>query len=261
MHLINWSLAALSTSIKCLSVLTQCRGGQTSAMINVKQLLVPINLGGVIRSFQKLFEVHQSIVRKIIDKWKNMSIVKLSILPGGDDPASATQPAKKQTATSKTLQALVSMSNVKVHDGTFRKRLNKNGLFGRVAGKRLKNNITEARCCNGPVKAPTSSWLKCCGGTLSELCMNNDRPLNELNQWSKVQSGPKFPHNVRLIKSYRKQWLEVTAVKSGSKSCGICSLLSFSHIFSVNLHVTPVHRLVLSWYPGYLPQSRSMHFN
>jgi len=30
----------------------------------------------------------------------------------------------------------------------------------------------ESVCCNGPVKVQTSIWLKCCGGTLRELCIN-----------------------------------------------------------------------------------------
>ena len=46
--------------------------------------------------------------------------------------------AKNPRATSQAPQASVSMLNVKVHESTIRERLNKNGLFGRVAGK---NNI------------------------------------------------------------------------------------------------------------------------
>jgi len=42
---------------------------------------------------------------------------------------------KSPRATSQTLQASVSMLNVKVHNSTIRKRLNKYGLFGRVAGE------------------------------------------------------------------------------------------------------------------------------
>ena len=44
---------------------------------------------------------------------------------------------KNPRATSQTLQASVSVLNVKVHDSTIRKRLNKYGLFGRVGGESL----------------------------------------------------------------------------------------------------------------------------
>ena len=44
---------------------------------------------------------------------------------------------KNPRATSETLQASVIMLNVKVQDSTIRKKLNKYGLFGRVAGKSL----------------------------------------------------------------------------------------------------------------------------
>ena len=88
---------------------------------------------------------------------------------------------KNPRATYQTLQASVSMLNVRVHDSTIRKRLNKYGLFGRAAGESLFSlkrtwqhswKRKESRCCNGPVKVQTSSWLKCCGGTLRELCIN-----------------------------------------------------------------------------------------
>ena len=45
--------------------------------------------------------------------------------------------AKNSRATSQILQASVRMLNVKVHDCTIRRRLNKHGLFGRVAGESL----------------------------------------------------------------------------------------------------------------------------
>ena len=41
--------------------------------------------------------------------------------------------AKNPRVTSQTLQASVSMLNVEIHDSTIGKRLNKYGLFGRVA--------------------------------------------------------------------------------------------------------------------------------
>jgi len=48
-----------------------------------------------------------------------------------------SEPLKNPRAPSQTLQASVSMLKVKVHDSTVRKRLNKDGLFGRVAGESL----------------------------------------------------------------------------------------------------------------------------
>jgi len=55
-----------------------------------------------------------------------------------DVQASSPPKSKPQELHLKTLQASVSMLNVKVHDNTVRKRLNKYGLFGRVAGEELK---------------------------------------------------------------------------------------------------------------------------
>jgi len=49
---------------------------------------------------------------------------------------------KKPRATSQTLQASVSMLKVKGHDSTLRKRLNKDGLFGRAAGESLYTTNT-----------------------------------------------------------------------------------------------------------------------
>ena len=45
--------------------------------------------------------------------------------------------AKNPVATSQTLQASVSMLNVKVHEIRSKKKLYKYGLFGRVAGESL----------------------------------------------------------------------------------------------------------------------------
>ena len=53
------------------------------------------------------------------------------------DCAMLRETLKKPRATSQTLQASVSMLKVKVHDSTVRKRLNKDGLFGRAAGESL----------------------------------------------------------------------------------------------------------------------------
>jgi len=69
--------------------------------------------------------VHHSTVRKIIHKWQTFKTVAKLFL------------AKNPRATSQTLQASVSMLNVRVYDSSIRKRLNKYDSFGRVAGESL----------------------------------------------------------------------------------------------------------------------------
>lgn len=62
MHLMNWWSESVTTSINArficsilVCVLTWCKGGQTSAMMLKKQLLLPINLGRALRPFPKNF--------------------------------------------------------------------------------------------------------------------------------------------------------------------------------------------------------------
>ena len=109
-------------------------------MISVKQLLLFINLGRVIRPFPNYLE--SIIERKIIHKWETFKDDCRSWTSQQVHPkvrlCNAQRKCKKTPrATSQTLQASVIMLNVKVHDSTVRKRLNKYGLFGRVAGENL----------------------------------------------------------------------------------------------------------------------------
>ena len=141
--LINWSSVSVSTSIKandlsvCCSgafrcVLTQCQGGKTSAVIWEKQLLLPINLGRVIRPFPNYLE---SI---ILQREKLFSSGKHLTQSSQEWTSQQVHPkVKNPRATSQTLRASVSMLNVKVHDSTIRKRLNKYGLFGRAGWESL----------------------------------------------------------------------------------------------------------------------------
>jgi len=114
----------LSEAFRC--VLTQYRG-KTSAMILEKQLLLPSIWEGLYKVISKLCVVHHATERKIIHKWK---IFKTAVnLPrSGCSSKFTTRNAqrnykKKTRFTSQTLQASVSMLNVKVHDSTIRERL------------------------------------------------------------------------------------------------------------------------------------------
>ncbi|XP_053577468.1 uncharacterized protein LOC128666737 isoform X3 [Bombina bombina] len=87
------------------------------------------------KAISKQFKVHHSTVRKIIYKWKTFKTV--ANLPRSGRPSKFTprsdramlrEIAKKPRVTSQTLQASVSMLNVKVHNSTIRKRLNKYDL-------------------------------------------------------------------------------------------------------------------------------------
>ena len=78
-------------------------------------------------------------------------------------------------------------------------------------------------------KVQTSTWLKCCGGTLRKLYVNK-RPQTTMNR-SKVvkRSEPEFFHkNVRLITSYWRRLLQVIAAKVVLRAVDGVYLL-FSH--------------------------------
>lgn len=57
-------------------------------------------------------------------------------LPGGGHPCRFTPSSEHSQSTSQTLNVLTETYNVKVHDSTIRKRLNKCGLVGRVAKRK-----------------------------------------------------------------------------------------------------------------------------
>ena len=115
-------------------VLTQCQGGKTSVMILEKQLLLPINLGRVIRPFTNHLE---SIILQR-ERLFTSGNIQDSCQSSQEWTSQQVHPkVKKPRATSQTLQASVSVLKVKGHDSTVRKRLNKDGLFGRAAGESL----------------------------------------------------------------------------------------------------------------------------
>jgi len=68
----------------------------------------------------------------------------------------------------------------------------------------------DSKWCNGPVKVQTLTWLKCCGGTLRELCINKPQRCKE--------ERAKIPKQLceKLITSYRKQLLQAIAAKGSS---------------------------------------------
>lgn len=64
--------------------------------------------------------------------------------------------------------------------------------------------LKQERWCDDPVKVQSSTWLKCCGRTLSKLCTTS---MNWSDDVKKTE--PKFLQKwrERLIRSYRKQLL------------------------------------------------------
>jgi len=81
MHLI-WSV-----EFSC--VLTQCQGGKTSAVILAKQLLLPINLGRVIRPLPNYLESIILQKERLFISGKHSR--QLSMFPEVDVPASSPQ--------------------------------------------------------------------------------------------------------------------------------------------------------------------------
>ena len=116
-----------SGAFRC--VLTQRQGGKTSAMILEKQLLLPINLGRVIRPFPNYLESIIPLRERLFESrkhWRRLTIfrevdVKESSPQG--QTVQCAETAKYPEATSQTLRASVSMLMVKVHDSKIRKRL------------------------------------------------------------------------------------------------------------------------------------------
>ena len=108
------------------------------------------------KAISKPFNLHRTTLRKIIHKWKTFKI--FASLPRSGRPSKFTprsdhamirEITKTLRVASQTLQASVSMINVKIHTRTIRRRLKKYGLFGRVARrKRLlskKNMVAQLR--------------------------------------------------------------------------------------------------------------------
>jgi len=99
---------------------------------------IPAQFLKVYEAISKLFGVHHSIERKINHKWKSFKTA-VNLLRSGhhnrftprSDHAILRETAKNAQAPFQTLQASLSMLNVKVHDSTIRKKLNKYGLFGK----------------------------------------------------------------------------------------------------------------------------------
>lgn len=96
----------------------------------------------------------------------------------------------------------------------------------------------ESRCCNGWVKAQTSSWWNAVAGKLSINKRNATATLNEIKQHCKKKkgnkSGPKFLHNVSNCQSYRNWLLQLILAKGGFTSYWIIGYTWFSpHTASV----------------------------
>ncbi len=95
--------------------------------------------------------LHQSTVRQIVYKWRKFKTTVT--LPRSGRPTKISprtnrkiikEVTKNPRVTSKDLQATLALANVSVHDSTIRKRLNKNGVHGRIARRKpllSKKNI------------------------------------------------------------------------------------------------------------------------
>ena len=105
------------------------------------------------KAISKQFGVHHSTVSEIAYKWKTFKTgASLSGSGSSDkftsrsDCAMLRKTFKKSRAKAQTLQVSVSLLNVKFHDSTFKKRLNR---FGRILGESLfsLNNGSTADVC------------------------------------------------------------------------------------------------------------------
>jgi len=86
------------------------------------------------KAISKLFGVHYSAEKE----YSQVENIQDSCQSSQEWTSQQAHPkVKNPIVTSQTLQASVSMLNIKVHDSTIRNRLNKYGLFGRVAGESL----------------------------------------------------------------------------------------------------------------------------
>ena len=103
------------------------------------------------KTISKDLGLHQSTVRQIVYKWRKFKTTVT--LPRSGRPTKISlrtnlkiikEVTKNPTETSKDLQATLALANVNVHDSTIRKRLNKNGVHGRIARRKpllSKKNI------------------------------------------------------------------------------------------------------------------------
>ena len=104
---------------------------------------------------------------------------------------------------------------------------------GHATGQWSQQNVWESRICNGPVKVQTSTWLKCCRGTLKELHNQMPTNQNELKQpgkdeWTKVP--PQWCE--RLMMLNRNHYYQFVPASHGSTSCWIMNFV-FAHCFCI----------------------------
>ncbi|KAK3568595.1 hypothetical protein QTP86_010208 [Hemibagrus guttatus] len=125
---------------------------QNRSSLQLEVTNLPIYQSGKgFKAISKALGLPRTTVRAIIYKWRKHGTVEN--LPRSVRPTKITPRAQRQliqevtkdpTTTSKELQASLASVKVSVHDSTIRKRLDKNGLHGRVPRRKLllsKKNI------------------------------------------------------------------------------------------------------------------------
>ena len=113
--------------------------------------------------------LHQSTVRQIVYKWRKFKTTVT--LPRSGRPTKISprtnrkiikEVTKNPRVTSKDLQATLALANVSVHDSTIRKRLNKNGVHGRIARRKpllsKKNIAARLKFTKEHIDDPQDFW-------------------------------------------------------------------------------------------------------
>ena len=106
--------------------------------------------GNGYKSISKSLDVHQSMVRQIVYKWRKFSTV--ATLSGSGCPPNMTGGAqramrlkKNPRVSAKDFQKSLEHAKISIDESTIRKTLNKNGVHGRTPRKKpllSKKNIT-----------------------------------------------------------------------------------------------------------------------
>uniref|UniRef100_A0A9J8AA81 Transposase n=1 Tax=Cyprinus carpio carpio TaxID=630221 RepID=A0A9J8AA81_CYPCA len=129
-----------------------------------KKVIEIFQSGKGYKAISKALGLQRTTVRTIIHKWQKYGTVEN--LPRSGRPTKITPRAQQRliqevtkdpTTTSKELQASLASVKVSVHDSTIRKRLGKNGLYGRVPRQKLllKARLSFAR---KPLDDPQDFW-------------------------------------------------------------------------------------------------------
>lgn len=142
---------------------------------------------------------------------------------------------RKPRATSQTLQASVSMLNVKVYDSSVRKRLNKYGLFRRVTRSKpqlsKKNMAVELWFAKLQLNKPQVSWNNVLWSDETKIEMFGDNAQSHI--WQKSNMANQHRHLIPTVSTVMEgwwfglvlhpqdQWLQGAVTVSASVSQGV----------------------------------------